>query len=142
MSKIQTVLFLHWTETTEILVRVEKFQAGNPHFFTRGGYSNYTYTVSFSNSTFLPAWVTKNNLEPEILIRILWNRNMLLTDIMRTSGSLLMTFWKIFDGRMKISWNFMKFSSGHRSYPKKSSEVNQIRFNIPSETYYGLITFW
>ena len=43
---------------------------------------------------------------------------------------------------MKIFWNFMIFSSGHRNYPKKSPEVNQRRFNISLETYFGLITFW
>ena len=73
---------------------------------------------------------------------MLWNRNMMLTDIRRASGSLLMTFWKIFDGRMKISWNFEIFSSGRRYYREKSSEVNQRRFNISLETYFGFITFW
>ena len=82
------------------------------------------------------------NLCQQILIRMLWNRNMMLTDIMRASGSLLMTFWKIFDGRMKISWNFEMFSSGRRYYCEKSSEVIQRRFNNPLTTYFCLITFW
>ena len=71
-----------------------------------------------------------------------WNRNMLLTDIMRTSGSLLMTFWKIFDGRMIFSWNFMTFRSVHQKSFKKSSKVTQIRFNNPLTTYFGFRTFW
>ena len=82
------------------------------------------------------------NLGQQITIRMLWNRNMLLTDIMRTSGSLLMTFWKIFDSRMKILWNFEIFSSGSRYYCEKSSEVTQRRFKIPLTTYFGFITFW
>ena len=67
---------------------------------------------------------------------------MMLTDIKRASGSVLMTFWKIFDSRMKISWNFEIFSSGRRYYCEKSSEVTQRRFNIPLTTYFGFVTFW
>ena len=95
-----------------------------------------------SKMSFCSIWVTKMNLCQQITIRMLWNRNMMLTDCMRLSESLLMIFWKIFDGRMKIFWNFMTFSSGHRNCAKKSSEVNQRRFNISLETYFGLITFW
>ena len=95
-----------------------------------------------SKMSFCSIWVTKMNLYQQITIRMLWNRNMMLTDIMRTSGLLLMTFWKIFDRRMKLFWNFMIFSSGHRNYPKKSSEVNQRRFDISLETYFGFMTFW
>ena len=71
-----------------------------------------------------------------------WNRNMLLTDIMRTSGSLLMTFWKIFDGRMIFSWNFMTFRSGHRILVQKSSEVTRMCPKYPLTSYFGLITIW
>ena len=66
----------------------------------------------------------------------------MLTDTVRPSGLLLMTFWKSFDGRMKIFWNVMIFSSGHRNYCEKSSEVNMWRFNIPLETYFDFLTFW
>ena len=92
--------------------------------------------------SFCSVSVTKVNLSQQITIRMLWNRNMMLTSCMRPSGSLLMIFWKIFDGRMKIFWNFMTFSSGHRKYRKKSSEVIQGRFNISLETYFGFMTFW
>ena len=37
--------------------------------------------------------------------------------------------------------NFMKKSCGSRKVFKKSSEVNQRRFNISLETYFGFITF-
>ena len=53
-----------------------------------------------------------------------------------------MTFGDIFDGRMKISWNFMKFSSGHRKFFKKSSEMNQRGAMNPLTSYSGFITFW
>ena len=53
-----------------------------------------------------------------------------------------MTFWKVFDGRMKILWNFKKFSSGDRKIFKKSSEVNQRCAYNPLTSYFGFITFW
>ena len=53
-----------------------------------------------------------------------------------------MTFWKNFDGRMKISWNFMTFRSGHRIFVKKSSEVTRMCPKYPLTSYFGLITIW
>ena len=51
-----------------------------------------------------------------------------------------MTFWKLFDGCMIFSWNFMTFRSDHRIFFKKSSEVNQRRFNNPLTSYFGFMT--
>ena len=53
-----------------------------------------------------------------------------------------MTFWKLFDGRMKISWNFITFRSGHRIFFKKSSEVNRRCAYNPLTSYFGFITIW
>ena len=44
--------------------------------------------------SFCSAWHAKMNLSQQITIRMLWNRNLLLTNIMCTSGLLLMTFWR------------------------------------------------
>ena len=70
---------------------------------------------------------TEMSLDSKITIRMIWNRNMLLMDIMRTSGSLLMTFWKLFDGRMKISWNFHpaieNSSKSHQKWNKGSPNI-------------------
>ena len=71
-----------------------------------------------------------------------WNRNMLLTDIRRTSGSLLMTFWKIFKIGMTFFQNFRKKSSAPRNFFKKLSKVTQIRFSNSLTTYFGFRTFW
>ena len=87
-------------------------------------------------------WITFLNLYQQITIRLLWNWNMMLTGYQNISGLLLMTFWKKIDGRMKISWNFMKKSCGSRKVFKKSSEVNQGRFNNPLTSYFGFITIW
>ena len=91
---------------------------------------------------FFSSKLMKINPESKVLIRMSWDRNMFLTRYQSVSGILLMTFWDNFDARMKISWNFKIFSSGDRKFFKKSSEVNQRRFNISLETYFGLITFW
>jgi len=53
-----------------------------------------------------------------------------------------MTFWDNFDGWMIFSWNFMKFSSGHRKIFKKSSEVTQRCAWYPLTTYFGFRSFW
>ncbi len=73
---------------------------------------------------------------------MLWNRNMLLTDIRRTPGSLLMTFWKIFKIGMTFFQNFRKKSSAPRNFFKKLSKVTQIRFSNPLTTYFGFRAFW
>ena len=87
-----------------------------------------TYFVKKKN--FFSSKNTEMSWESKILIGLSWDRNMMLTGCMRPSGSLLMTFWKKFDGRIEISRNFMKKSCGLRKVFKKSSEVNQRRFNI------------
>ena len=71
-----------------------------------------------------------------------WNRNMLLMDIRRTSGSLLMTFWKIFKIGMTFFQNFRKKSSAPRNFFEKLSKVTQIRFSNSLTTYFGFRTFW
>ena len=73
---------------------------------------------------------------------MIWNRNMLLTDIRRTPGSLLMTFWKIFKIGMTFFQNFRKKSSAPRNFFKKLSKVTQIRFSNPLTTYFGFRAFW
>ena len=78
----------------------------------------------------------------EIIIRMFWNRNMLLTDIRRTSCSLLMTFWKIFKIGMTFFQNFRKKSSATRKFFKKLSKVTQIRFSNSLTTYSGFRAFW
>ena len=71
-----------------------------------------------------------------------WNRNVLLMDIRRTSGSLLMTFWKIFNIGMTFFQNYRKKSSATRKFFKKSSEVNQMCAWYPLTTYSGFRSFW
>ena len=53
-----------------------------------------------------------------------------------------MTFWRLFECRMICSWNFMNFSSGHRFFSKKPSEVDQRRLNNLLILYFGFITIW
>ena len=57
---------------------------------------------------------------------MIWNRNMLLMDIRRTSGSLLMTFWKIFKIGMTFFHNYRKKSSATRKFWKKVIPVLKI----------------
>ena len=67
---------------------------------------------------------------------------MLLTHIRHTSGSLLMTFWKLFKIGMTFFQNFRKKSSAPRKFFKKLSKVTQIRFSDPLTTYFGFRAFW
>ena len=61
-------------------------------------------------------------------------------------NELFAPLWLTSDDFLKIfRWpdeNFMKFSSGHRIFFKKSSEVNQRGAMNPLTSYSGLITIW
>ena len=86
--------------------------------------------------------ITKIFFYPWILIRMFWNRNMMLTGWLRRPESLLMTFWKIFKIVMIFLQNFEKKSSRPRKFFKKLSKVTQMCFSTSLTTYFGFRAFW